>query len=228
MWDEWPADYAHLLYTCPSKDNLSPLLTASESSKKSFPFTGSAGRNGKQETFNDSPMPEIAQSHPFLKALEHHANRPAFPTEDESGAGGTTKTERADSIFVEKLREYWHLHCQPQTNDEPEGNQRTGVAKERGRKVPAQTLPDSPLASQSWPRMTGRQVAQKLGAFVSGDIDTSGQAGQPLPSGAPEKIEIQNTFHIEVKSGRDRTTELSERIADILREQALQHGIDIT
>jgi len=52
---------------------------------------------------------------------------------------------------------------------------------------------------------------------------------QTVRSSASEKVEIQNTFHIEVKSEGDRTTtELSERIADILREQALQHGIDIT
>lgn len=210
-----------------SKANFSPPLTSSESKKKPFPLTGSENSYREKEFFSEQHTPEILKMHPSPESLGHNTNSRSFASGDGSDEGVKTREERVGSIFVKKLREYWMLSQQGQRT-EGELSQRADVEKERGRNVPSHILPNSPLTSRSWPQMTGGQVAQKLGAFVSGDVDASKQIGQTLHPGASEKVEIQNTFHIEVKSEGDRTTDLSERIADILREQALQHGIDIT
>jgi len=210
-----------------SNFNFSPPLTSSESEKIPFSFTGSESRDGKKEPFNEPHTPEFSKSPSVLEPVGQHANRPSFAAGDSSNEVVKERKERVNSIFVEKLREYWMLSEQGQ-RVERESSQRTDVEKEKGGNALPHTLPNRPLASRSWPQMTGGKVAQKLGAFFSGDIDASKGVGQTFHPGASEKIEIQNTFHIEVKSEGDRTTDLSEKIADILREQALQHGIDIT
>ncbi|MGH9751400.1 MAG: hypothetical protein ACREA2_01330 [Blastocatellia bacterium] len=93
--------------------------------------------------------------------------------------------------------------------------------------------PRTTRTPQSWPEITARQLARKLRSSTA-DISSS-RATQTMKSdaaGSPEKVEIQNVFNIEVKpakGGGDAFTEdLSERLSDILLEQALQHGIDIT
>jgi hypothetical protein len=97
------------------------------------------------------------------------------------------------------------------------------------------TLLGRTLASRSWPEMTGQQMAQRLHAFVSGQGGSD--SSQPIQKITPinpssEKVEIQNIFNIEIEASGGRETgflrDLSEKITHILREQALQHGIDIT
>ena len=211
-----------------SKSNFSPALSPSESKKKPFPLNSSKSSSGKKEPFNEPGAPELSKFPSLLEILEHNANRPSFPAKDGSDEGVEQKKVRVDSIFVQKLREYWHLSWLAQTN-EPEGSQLTEVKAKTGKSVhPLSPSLKGAFGERFTPEMTGGLVALKLGAFVSGDIDASKRVGQTGHPGASEKVGIQNTFHTEVKSESDRTTGLSERIADILCEQALQHGIDIT
>ncbi|HWP47397.1 MAG TPA: hypothetical protein VNM22_09575 [Candidatus Limnocylindrales bacterium] len=96
------------------------------------------------------------------------------------------------------------------------------------------TLSGRTLASRSWPEMTGQQIAQRLHAFVSGQggSDSSQRIQKITPINSSEKVEIQNIFNIDVEASEGKEMgslrDLSEKIVHILREQALQHGIDIT
>ncbi len=105
----------------------------------------------------------------------------------------------------------------------------------RRKRTSFSTLSGRTLASRSWPEMTGQQIAQRLHAFVSGQgsSDSSQRVQKITPiNPSSEKVEIQNIFNIEVEASGGREAgslrDLSEKIAHILREQALQHGIDIT
>jgi hypothetical protein len=106
--------------------------------------------------------------------------------------------------------------------------------EEKRNRTSFSTLSNRTLTPRPWPEMTGQEIAEKLHAFVSGQrgFNSSEHIRQTIPVNSPEKVEIQNIFHIEVKAAGDRDPgslqDLSEKITDILRQQALQHGIDIT
>jgi hypothetical protein len=135
------------------------------------------------------------------------------------------------SLLAKKLDQYWEM-SQPA--------RLTGTTPDKaavgGANAPAPgASPSTPLSfgqsraltRPSWPDLVGRHVAQKVPA--SGSSSSSKRA--VATPGVSEKLEIQNVFNIEVRSegpGAGSDGDLSERIADILRDQALQHGIDIT
>jgi hypothetical protein len=164
-------------------------------------------------------------------------DRDSFPPGDGAETARRRSGEGARSPLAERLREYWEL-SRSQQGAEKDSNRTAGAATEG--EPPA--IPDTsrlPTAQphttrtpQSWPEITARQLARKLRSSTA-DISSS-RATQTINSGAagsPEKVEIQNVFNIEVKpsgGGGDAFTEdLSERLSDILLEQALQHGIDV-
>ena len=85
---------------------------------------------------------------------------------------------------------------------------------------------------RSLAEFSGQKLVDKLDAFTSGlTLRKAGvnQRAADNPDLLPH-VEIQNTFHVEVKNGPGGLGfgDLSDKVADILREQALQHGIDIT
>lgn len=147
-------------------------------------------------------------------------------------AGTTAKARRepgARTTFVRVLEEYWHRAAEAQDGrqGDPEAAAPAGQAW--------RSLSDLQLAAgrllgtRSWPDSTGREVAEHIQAFVSG----SGFRNPPSRPAAPtarDQVAIHNVFHIAVNtdggdpSGRD----LPDRLAEILREQAVQHGIDVT
>ncbi len=165
-------------------------------------------------------------------------DRDPFPPGDGAATARRRGVEAAWSPLAEKLREYWELSRSRQ-GAEKDSNRTTGAASESE----PLAIPDTsrlPTAQshttrtpQSWPEITARQLARKLRSSTA-DISSS-RATQTIKSGAagsPEKVEIQNVFNIEVKpsggGGGAFTEDLSERLSDILFEQALQHGIDVT
>ena len=83
----------------------------------------------------------------------------------------------------------------------------------------------------SWPDVAGQDLAERIRAFARGNTGGSlGQTESVPPPGSPERVEIKNYFQLALggDQGRGSPRELADRLADILREQALQHGIDIT
>ena len=87
------------------------------------------------------------------------------------------------------------------------------------------TEPEQRTVSSPWPTSVGRDVSQKLRSFA--DVN------HPLKSrlsSAPDG-RIQNVFNIEVNEANHQSSsfdDLGDRLAQILHEQALQHGIDVT
>jgi hypothetical protein len=146
------------------------------------------------------------------------------------GVGASASQHRVDTTpppLVKKLREYWELS---QTSPAAERAIAGSVGEETRGEAPATpSHPPRPVASarQSWPESTARQLARRARAAVA---DPSSARTMQLPdSAATERTEIRNIFNIEVKSeGGDFTDDLSERLSEILLEQALQHGIDVT
>lgn len=144
----------------------------------------------------------------------------------ERGRGRGT----ARSLLTRKLQEYSEL-SRPQHTSGRASSQTLGTEEKSGTAVAPQ-LPWHPAAqaARPWPELTAQQVARKVRAL--GANASPGRARQTVNSGLPEKVEIQNVFNIEVQAGGSGSAasadDLSEKIADILREQALQHGIDIT
>jgi hypothetical protein len=80
--------------------------------------------------------------------------------------------------------------------------------------------------------MPGHELAERLRAFASGqNVSSSAARSSIFPPGESGAADVQNGFRIAApgRGGRDETLEeFSTKLADILREQALQHGIDIT
>lgn len=82
-------------------------------------------------------------------------------------------------------------------------------------------------ASRPWPNVAGRDVAEKLRSFTNNSNPL--QKSTRLSS-APDP-QIQNVFNIEVNHANQHDAafdDLGDRLAQILHEQALQHGIDVT
>lgn len=195
-----------------------PALPASHSIVSSAePFT--------PPQFQETSRSEL-QSAPMVPGLNHN---PLSSSEVEVTVRRQSR-EAARSLLAKKLQEYWEL-SKPQQPSEKASSQTTST--EAKSKTPATTHPPwhpTTQAPRSWPELTAQQVAQRIRSL--GASTSSSRVLQTVNSNPPEKVEIQNVFNIEVKAGAERGTgsadDLSERIADILGEQALQHGIDIT
>ncbi len=135
-----------------------------------------------------------------------------------------------ESLLVKKLDDYWQL-SQQERAEQPRSSNLINEDKEHPSKAsPSLSSPLQSLSPPSWSDMIGQEVAQKVRSIASGQSASS--SAQTMPTNLPEKVEIQNVFNIEVNPPLDREagsmTKLSEKIADILHEQAVQQGIDIT
>src|SRR5262245_52638840 len=232
-----------------------PFSTNSESTKareSGFTAIEAALQRGVSIPTPPGPRDAYASADPFTESRFHAASRREWETTRDVAArdldsfppcaGASTARrsggEAAWSPLAEKLREYWEL-SKSQQGAEKDSNRTAGAASESEppaipdpSRLPA-AQPHTTRTPQSWPEITARQLGRKLRSSAA-DISSS-HATQNIKSGAagsPEKVEIQNVFNIEVKpsgGGGDAFTEdLSERLSDILFEQALQHGIDVT
>ena len=190
-------------------------------------------RNGADHTDASTP-PGVTKPAPPARRAEaktfDHA-RSQFPTP----AGEAPKPQRAgratDSALVLRLREYWQSGERAQP---PDRVSQTPAASATEGAQGARTLPGVTGAAappRRWPEVTGQQLARKLNA-AAGAPNSFKRVQQTLHTDSPERVEIQNIFNVEVRAdgarGAGFPADLSESIADILREQAIQHGIDLT
>ncbi len=154
-----------------------------------------------------------------------------------SSTGKTDSVEGSEPqnttpVLVEKLREYWRLSRPENSPEKIPAHPGSPITERSNADTSFPALPRYTIAPGSWPEMTGRQVAEKIDSFISGRgaPGLARSVRQVIQSDLPEKVEIQNVFNIQVRSeeSRGNSRDLSEEIADILHEQALQHGIDVT
>lgn len=81
------------------------------------------------------------------------------------------------------------------------------------------------IAPRAWPTSVGRDVSQKLRSVVDVNVPLKSRLSSP-PQG-----QIQNPFNIEVNQASHQSPafdDFGDRLAQVLHEQALQHGIDVT
>lgn len=140
-------------------------------------------------------------------------------------AAGSSRTSSLPPTpaLISSLERYWqavreerdtrHSHSQPLTES------------------PANTVSFSDAGSEqraaprAWPTSVGREVSQKLRSFADVNVPLKSRL-----SSAPGR-QIQNVFNIEVNHANHESSnfdDLGDRLAQILHEQALQHGIDVT
>ena len=187
------------------------------------------GRHG------DLPLREIVGATPCGRPYLRNSTLTQHCTGGEEHEGRTP-----GYIFVEKLNEYFQLNRQ-EPSPEPGTHPFPAVDRGRGKRNQGKA-PAFPNAAAETRRpgpgfkMTEEQVARELRAFIDGrsDISPVGRSGQVFSTNGTGDgdIRIQNTFNINLDHDGTREAgplgSLTEKIADILREQAIQHGIDIT
>lgn len=166
------------------------------------------------------------------KARDREPSRFQSPSDETRGPARERRSP--DSVLLIKLREYWQLNERAQSSVSPAPLPPQSPAAESPKN--ARPLPAAHFGEEArtrWPEVTGQQFARKLGAAASTSSGSFQRVEQRVNTDAPERVEIQNIFNVEVRAeGASGATslpaDLSESIADILREQAIQHGIDLT
>jgi hypothetical protein len=157
---------------------------------------------------------------------------PAFETSTGS-ARGVLEPPGADSaapstLLRTRLREYWALERRLVMGQEGDGKNSGHAIRE-----PAPSPPTGPRAVARGTRGSsfaapGHEVTRRVAVAPAAPRAGIAPFPEPYRDGA-QPIEIRNEFHISVGGGADHgADELADRIAAVLREQALQHGIDLT
>lgn len=219
---------------------------------KKWPGLGSTGRH-EQPTGNVFPRKgkssESSAKRNLAAALARAVSEMSKPmgtnaSRVQRGVAETDWTNRVKSrsadrrnksMLLKKLDEYWQMSNQstPAENKEKAEGHRL-ADKEKQLPFPDSWQRDL-VNDRSWSDRTGMNVAQKLHQFTNdmGSSRRNSELQNPtqFPTVSKEQP-IHNVFNIHVrgeeKNGEGNLSELSEHIADILREQAIQHGIDIT
>jgi hypothetical protein len=210
-------------------------LTQQERTAEPVPgFSDSPGEQGRKAA---APFPEStpgAVPEASWSGLESDAASGRVTPLSSTGKTDSVEGSEPQNItpvLVEKLREYWQL-SRPENPSEKVSTYPGGPITDRDNAASFPAITRHAPIQTSWPEMTGRQVAEKIDSFISGRgaPGLARSVRQVIQSDLPEKVEIQNVFNIQVKSeeSRENSRDLSEKIADILHEQALQHGIDVT
>jgi hypothetical protein len=141
----------------------------------------------------------------------------------EAGAAG--------SALVAKLREYWRLDERAPSQDSASPPPAAATPEEFKEAQTPHAAANAGSPRGRWPEATGQQLARKLAATAAAPPGSFKRVQQTVHD-SPDKVEIQNIFNVEVHAdgpaGAGLAGDFSEAIADILREQAIQHGIDLT
>jgi hypothetical protein len=137
----------------------------------------------------------------------------------------TTRTSPLTPTLVSSLHRYWQT-VREERNTRQSHQQHSTASATNAVDFPV-TDSEQRTAPHSWPTAVGRDVSAKLRSFT--DAQNPLQKSRRLSS-TPER-QIQNVFNIEVNQANQQSSgydDLGDRLAQILHEQALQHGIDVT
>jgi hypothetical protein len=207
--------------------------SSTDSARRTPPGWPPAARNVNTQAL--APLTHDAKKHsPRASASEARTfadARPQSPLPPDDVPAPARGRVTPDGVLVVKLREYWQAVERAQSNVDASP---PSAAPATGRIEGARQLPAPAAAPQRrWPEVTGQQFARKLGAaFDAGAPNSFKRVQQTVHTDPPERVEIQNIFNVEVRADDAMSfgpsADLSESIADILREQAIQHGIDLT
>ena len=214
----------------PNPSNSFPLNETFESST-----TSEAGTSGIRG-FTDLQKNRILQIKPSSQetelAKEMQTAHPCVPQQpqpqlqQEIHTPTQTRTLRDAPALVSSLHRYWESIAETRATAhvQPQASLAEVLAARPGFPV---SESDQRTAPRTWPTLAAAGVSEKLRAFSS----ISHPASKPNRLNSKSDGQVQNVFNIEVKNANQFAPDyddLGERIAQILQEQALQHGIDIT
>jgi hypothetical protein len=131
-----------------------------------------------------------------------------------------------DTALARSVRAYWRS----EGATPPAANRAENGVPERDRQRQPVPSPDDPAApaARAWPEQTANTLMERMASFVAGrapstasGTPTNGAGRTPEPAAPPPSVR---------RATWDTTAsldDLGEHMADILREQATQHGIDL-
>lgn len=197
-----------------------------EASSPALSFLSSAPQVTEQGvTFSPAPRASRIQS-PFDKAetpaSSHREIEHLLP-------GSGTKQSPATSALVSSLKRYWQAAREERnTNHAPQSPTLPTGSPNGAANIPVRDLAE-PQTPRAWPTFAGRDLSAKLRSFAS---NPSQPTAAPLTAARVESDrQIQNVFNIELNNANQHAPnydDLGDRLAEILHEQALQHGIDVS
>ena len=175
----------------------------------------------EQQPLAHALVPSLTRFHELSDVLQQQPIDSA--TSPAVRLAQTARLAPAEPCFVNSLNRYWQAVREARETRHSGSQTVTEFPANPG------SFPDGDseqhTAPRAWPTSVGRDVTQKLRSFVGVDV--------PLKSGlgsAPDR-QIQNLFNIEVNQASHQSSnydDFGDRLAQILHEQALQHGIDVT
>jgi hypothetical protein len=149
--------------------------------------------------------------------------RDPLPTRGRSGP-------LESSAFLRTLQQYGQFaHLEDAGEPDSENRPVPGLTGKKPPVFPASSREGR--SAGSWSEMPGQEVAERLRALTQGNGNLPSSSIREFASSSSGPVRVQNVFHIEVQgqgTGDASFGDLSTRLADILREQAVQHGIDLT
>jgi hypothetical protein len=141
----------------------------------------------------------------------------------EPGAASTARLAPAAPALVNSLNRYWQAVREARDTR----HSHSQVLAETPANTVSFPVADSEqsAAPRAWPTAVERDVPQKLRSFADVNVPLKSRLAS-----APDH-QTQNVFNTEVNHADHQSSnydDLGDRLAQILHEQALQHGIDVT
>jgi hypothetical protein len=173
-----------------------------------------------------SPAPRLSRG----QSPNHTIQTPTISRKETNELLSTSSTKNAPVVLtlVTSLKRYWQSMREDRpSNQAPQSTTIATDSPKRAASVPVSNA-DEPLTPRAWPTLVGRDLSEKLRSFG----ENAHQLARPplRTSRVDSDRQIQNIFNIEFNNSNQHSPnydDLGERIAEILHEQALQHGIDV-
>lgn len=197
-----------------------------------------ASRTGASKAQDD--LRQRAESAPFMEAPQRRrASAVAESLRDVTSipapAGLTEKLSkrvrpRQASLSL-ALKQYFEI-VQQNSSASSQNPQTIPVLNSEKTSVPVSGVPENRPRPKSWPDITGAEAARRISSLgeQSPSQISSSRVKNTVRLQQPDRINIRNVFQIQVQGNPNERDllqrDLAQNLADLLREQAMQYGID--
>ncbi len=191
-------------------------------------------RNGSPSTIQDDHYAAYGVANFDRRQYVLPGSAPLTRSATEIAPATTRSAERrmelVQNLLERSLHEYWRLHEAAQSAPHCNEPMLPPHEAQRHNASPFGDSSDPSLGTRSWQGQTEQTLMERMATFVTG------QAAPHPPSATTngnsvvdQRAAVQNVFQNSVTGNPvELLHDLGERMADILREQAVQHGIDLT
>jgi hypothetical protein len=200
----------------------------------STPETSDESIAPRQATSGSSSQgPQASRLHGGAENLlrSRAGETPAVPGKSTTGSASASSVQRqaaAEPALLNSLKRYWESIRERRDSNHARQPTALGESLSNALDVPLAVFEKSAASSRAWPEFIGRDLSDKPRSFDGGPPNLAAKAAR---MGSSPDHQIQNVFNIEVNNANHAASnydDLGERIAQILHEQAMQHGIDVT